>query len=220
MNVAVLDHVESALTAAALIAFEDEIADLFAAGKVRSPIHLAGGNERALIEIFKCIDVKNDYVLCGWRSHLHCLLKGVPRDKLIDEIVAGRSVSLCFPEHKIFCSGIVGGIAPIAVGLAWAEKQKADASPYGQCAKVHCFLGDMSAYAGTVSEAMRYALGHDLPVHWIIEDNGKSVCTPTEESWGTPWQQPPYSRWSPVTRYRYELNKPHAGIGRWVNFNG
>jgi TPP-dependent pyruvate/acetoin dehydrogenase alpha subunit len=188
-----------------MLAFEEEIAQEFAAIKIRAPIHLGGGNEAQLIEIFKDI-APTDWVLAGWRAHYHCLLKGVPRDKLKASILAGRSVSLCFPEHKILCSGIVGGIAPIAVGLAWALKRR------GELTLVNCFLGDMSAESGIVHEAMKYAAGHNLMVRWIVEDNGLSVCTNTQISWGL-------SRDVPRTkRYVYNLSRPHAGIGRWVKF--
>jgi pyruvate dehydrogenase E1 component alpha subunit len=60
-------------------------------------VHLCDGNEDAMIEIFKRIG-KEDWVLCSWRSHFQCLLKGVPPDVLKAEIMAGRSISLCFPE--------------------------------------------------------------------------------------------------------------------------
>lgn len=193
------------MNGADLLAFEEDIAQEFAAGNIRSPIHLGGGNEAQLIEIFKGIG-PDDWVLAGWRSHYHCLLKGVPRDELKAAIMAGRSVSLCFPEYKILCSGIVGGIAPIAVGLAWAIKDRQEPG-----IEVHCFLGDMSAQSGIVHEAMKYAAGHDLPVRWIIEDNGTSVCTDTKASWGT-------RVGSQVTYYDYKLSRPHSGVGRWVKF--
>jgi TPP-dependent pyruvate/acetoin dehydrogenase alpha subunit len=193
------------MNAADLLAFEEDIAQDFAAGNIRAPIHLGGGNEAQLIEIFKDI-APTDWVLAGWRSHYHCLLKGVPCDKLKTAILAGRSVSLCFPEHKILCSGIVGGIAPIAVGLAWALKRR------GGKEMVHCFLGDMTARTGIVHEAMNYAAGHRIRVNWIVEDNGLSVCTNTEASWGL------RSVGITVTRYKYNLSRPHAGIGRWVKF--
>jgi TPP-dependent pyruvate/acetoin dehydrogenase alpha subunit len=190
-----------------LLAFEEDIAQEFAAGHIRSPIHLGGGNERQLIEIFETIKPR-DWVLVGWRSHLHCLLKGVPPAELKAAILAGHSVSLCFPAHKILCSGIVGGIAPIAVGLAWAIKRRGDRDD----PRVHCFLGDMSAQSGIVYEAMKYGGGHDLGIRWIVEDNGVSVCTDTKASWGrlpATWE---------TRHYEYKLTRPHAGIGRWVKF--
>jgi hypothetical protein len=70
----------------------------------------------------------------------------------------------------------------------------------------------MSAESGIVHEAMKYAAGHDLPVMWIVEDNGQSVCTDTQESWGRLGDLPD------ATRYRYTLSRPHAGIGKWVRF--
>src|SRR5262245_28286635 len=111
------------MTSEELLGFEQEIADLFAAGKIKSPIHLAGGNEQQLIDTFKEIRPQ-DWVLCGWRSHYHCLLRGVPRNEIKEAILAGHSVGLCFPEYKILSSGIVGGTAPIAVGLAWSLKRR------------------------------------------------------------------------------------------------
>jgi TPP-dependent pyruvate/acetoin dehydrogenase alpha subunit len=196
---------EELMTQDQLLNFEQEIAADFAAAKIKSPIHLGGGNEKQLIEIFKAIK-PDDWVLCGWRSHYHCLLKGVPRAELKAAILDGRSVSLCFAEYKILSSGIMGGIAPIAVGLAWTIKRRRDT------AKVWCFLGDMAATSGIVHEARRYSGGYNLPVEWIVEDNGLSVCTDTQMSWGG------NSYMMPVKRYQYKLTRPHSGIGQWVKF--
>ena len=35
-----------------LIAFERKIADHWEAGKIKGPVHLSGGNEKELVEIF------------------------------------------------------------------------------------------------------------------------------------------------------------------------
>ena len=45
-------------TVESLKAFELDIADEFNAGHIRAPIHLEGGNEQQLLDIFK--DIKND----------------------------------------------------------------------------------------------------------------------------------------------------------------
>ena len=42
-----------------LIKFENEIAELFNAGKIRAPVHLYHGNEKKIIEIFKKIKKNN-----------------------------------------------------------------------------------------------------------------------------------------------------------------
>lgn len=119
-----------------LIRFEDEIATLFEAKQIKAPVHLSGGNEGHLIRIFDQHVNPNDWVLCSWRSHYHCLLKGVPPEQVRQAILNGKSISLCFPEYKVLSSGIVGGTAPIAVGLAMGIKRKQTAgihyAPYGK----------------------------------------------------------------------------------------
>ncbi len=195
-----------------LIEFEEEMAELFAAGEIRSPLHLAGGNENNLIEIFRDIRPQ-DWVLGSWRSHYHALLKGVPRDEVRRAILNGRSIALCFPFYKVLCSAIVGGIAPIAIGIAWAIKKEWESADHvnGDMDRVYVFLGDMTAECGVVHEAMKYAEGHKLPVTWIVEDNGLSVKTDTRKVWGVDACTIPQ-------RYRYTMTKPHVGIDRWVAF--
>ena len=185
--------------AASLIAFEEDIAAEFNIGNILHPVHLSNGNENQLIAIFK--DIKSDdWVLGSWRSHYHCLLKGVPPDVLKAAIMRGESIALSFPEYRIYCSAIVGGMAPIAVGIAMGIRE----------GKVHCFLGEMTAETGIVHECMKYARNHDLPVRWIVEDNGVSVCTDTEEVWRG------LSSWD--THYKYKSKYPHAGAGTRVEF--
>lgn len=193
------------VTKSELIEFEDEIAALFNAGKIKSPVHLAGGNEDQLIDAFRDIE-PDDYVFGTWRSHYHCLLKGVPRELLKKKILAGRSINLCFPEYRVLCSAMVGGNAPIALGVAWAIKRNHGPE------KVHCFLGDMGWETGIVRECTKYANGHSLPIRFIIEDNGKSVGTDTQEAWGTDYDD----RYD--LRYEYKLKWPHVGGGVWVQF--
>ena len=68
-----------------LINFEDEVAEIFNAGKIKAPVHLYFGNEEQIIEIFKEVNEK-DWVFCSWRSHYQALLKGVPREKVLQNI--------------------------------------------------------------------------------------------------------------------------------------
>lgn len=186
------------MTAAELVAFENKVAAAFETRKIRGPIHLAGGNESQLIEIFKDIG-RDDWVLSTWRSHYHALLHGVPEKRVMDEILAGRSMMLHFPEYHFLTSAIMGGILPIACGLAAAGE------------KVWCFVGDMAASGGAFHEAAKYAAGHNLKITFVIEDNGLSTNTPTVESWG-------YGRFRNIHRYQYERTTAHCGTGSYVAF--
>ena len=199
-------------TAEQLIAFEDSIAAAFNQGLIRAPIHLYAGNEVQMIRVFESIN-EEDWVLCSWRSHYQCLLKGVPPDRLTSDILAGRSISLCYSDYRIFSSAIVTGILPIATGIATDIQRK------GANNRVFCFLGDMTAESGIAHECIKYARNHALPLRFIIEDNGKSVCTDTRRVWGS--EQLTYENTNDdyVTYYRYELNKyPHAGSGVRIQF--
>lgn len=193
------------MTAEELLAFEADIAAEFEKGAIPFPVHLSGGNEPQLLEIFK--DIKDeDYVCGGWRMHYASLLKGVPPDIVKRAIMDGRSIGLCFPEWRVLSSAIVGGICPIALGIAWTLKRQ------GKPGKVWVFIGDMTASTGIFTETMRYAMGHDLPIQFIMEDNGMSVCTPTREVWGLAGAPPPFFG------YAYQLTRAHVGIDKWVSF--
>ena len=194
-----------------LIAFEDEIAALFNAGKIRAPVHLYSGNEEQIINIFGSIRAQ-DWVFCSWRSHYQCLLKGVPRELVRAEILAGRSISLCFPGHRIYSSAMVGGVLPIAVGAAMSIRRR------GEDSKVYCFLGDMTAESGIAHESIKYSRNHRLPIHFIVEDNEKSVCTDTREVWNQPRLSFEGADDEYVSYYRYRTKYPHAGAGVRVQF--
>ena len=109
-----------------LIEFENEMAACFDDAMIRAPVHLYHGNEDEIIKVFKDNNIgPEDWVLCSWRSHYQCLLKGVPADEVKSEIVAGHSITLNFPEHRVLSSAIVTGVLPIAVGLGLGIQREA-----------------------------------------------------------------------------------------------
>jgi TPP-dependent pyruvate/acetoin dehydrogenase alpha subunit len=201
----------TSLTKDDLIAFEEDIASEFNAGRIRAPVHLYYGCEEAMLDVFA--DVRpDDWVYCSWRSHYQCLLKGVPPGEIKREILAGHSISLCFAKYRVFSSAIVTGTLPIAVGTALAIKRR------GGSERVWCFIGEMTAETGVAHECIKYATNHDLPIRFVVEDNGKSVCTDTRQAWGTPTLSWETGRHPKVSYYRYETKWPHAGAGKRVQF--
>ncbi len=194
-----------------LIEFEDDIAEEFNKGNIKSPVHLYSGNEEQIIKIFENVNV-NDWVFCSWRSHYQCLLKGIPKKLLKQKIIEGKSISLCFPEYKIISSAIVGGIIPIAVGTALSIKRKNEKS------FVHCFVGDMTSETGIFYESYKYSKNFNLPIRFIIEDNELSVCTDTKNTWGLKALTYKNSEDSMIEYYSYKSRYPHAGAGKRVQF--
>ena len=127
-------------------------------------------------------------------------------------ILQGSSISLCFKEYRILSSGIVTGVLPISTGIALDIKRK------GGTNRVYCFMGDMTSETGIAYECIKYSRNFKLPIHFIIEDNEKSVCTETRKAWNQ--KKLSYEGFSDeyVTYYHYKLKHPHAGAGKRIQF--
>ena len=194
-----------------LVDFESDIAECFNSAQIKAPVHLYDGNESQMIDIFKNVSA-HDWIFCSWRSHYQCLLKGVPPTLVKEEILNGKSITLCFPEYRIYSSAIVTGNIPIATGTALDIKRK------GALEHVWCFVGDMTSETGTFYENHKYAVNHNLPITFVVEDNGKSVCTDTRKTWNIKdltYSKPGIPK---IIYYKYETKYPHAGAGKRIQF--
>jgi TPP-dependent pyruvate/acetoin dehydrogenase alpha subunit len=190
-----------------LINFENNIVQHWESGKIRGPIHLSNGNEEQLIEIFKRIS-EDDWVFSTWRSHYHWLLKGLSPDYAEQLILQGKSITLCNINNQFYSSAIVGGTLSIALGVAMGLKKD------GINKKVWCFIGDMSFESGLFYEIHKYARNYDLPLYFVVEDNGVSTYTPTEVTWNYKKREIPED----VIWYSYKSKYPHYGSGKWIAF--
>lgn len=190
-----------------LIKFENCVKQAFLEAKIRAPIHLSAGNESKIIRIFNQYNIKpDDWVFSTHRSHLHALLHGVPKQEVFNQILTGYSMHINSRYHKFVTSAIVCGCVPIAVGVAMAIKR--------QSLKRHvwCFVGDMAASTGIFHENTMYAARQDLPITFIVEDNGLSTNTPTAITWGDSTKMPH------IIRYEYDRTCPHINAGQFVTF--
>ena len=190
-----------------LINFEDDIISHWENGEIRGPIHLSNGNEEQLIKIFSKIGV-DDWVFSTWRSHYHALLHGVEPKVLKQKILDGKSITIIDKNSNFYSSAIVNGIIPIALGVAKALKLKNSKD------KVWCFVGDMTFETGLFYEAHKYARNFDLPLYFVVEDNGVSTNTPTSDTWNGIQREIP----NDVIYYKYKSKYPHYGTGKWVVF--
>lgn len=190
-----------------LIKFEENIVINYEAAKIKGPVHFSNGNEEQLIEVFKRIKT-SDWVFSTWRSHYHALLKGIDINWLENEIMEGRSITICNIDEKFYSSAIVGGTLSIALGVAKGIKLN------GGDDKVWVFVGDMSFESGLFYETHKYARNFDLPLYFIVEDNGISTYTPTEDTWNKIKREVPED----VIWYEYKSKYPHYGTGKWIAF--
>ncbi len=188
-----------------LIDTENRIVELFKQKKIRSMFHLSFNNELQLINIFRNIKPE-DWCFSTHRSHFHALLKGMKSNELIERVLKGNSMHLFSKKLNFFTSSIVGGVLPIAVGVALGIKR------VGGTNKVWVFVGDACSRMGIFYECVNYSQGHDLPIEFVVEDNGLCINAWTEELWGNAKDK------DRVHKYSYERCFPHAGSGDYVTF--
>lgn len=219
------------MTKKELIAFEFCVKEAWESGRVLAPIHLSGGNEDELLDCFARIGPR-DYVFSTHRNHYHALLHGTDPDKLFAEIVGdvehgtckGRARSMGYIDvsRNFYSSAIVGGCVAIAVGVAWALKYEQQNNPLGidefatPPRHVWCFVGDGALDGGHFWEAYHYAVGWDLPITFVLEDNNRATCTPNKARLGVDGHLIPNNKY--FRSYVYKPTYPHVGSGKYVQF--
>ena len=194
------------LTTKNLIDFESDIVKHWENGDIHAPVHLSNGNEEQVIEVFSRISY-DDHIFSTWRSHYHALCHGISPVWLKNEILEGRSITICNLDHNFYSSAIVTGIISISLGTAIGLKRKKSKQ------KVWCFIGDMTFETGIFYECHKYARNFDLPLYFIVEDNDVSTQTPTAATWNKKRDIP-----DDVIHYNYKSKYPHYGTGKWVIF--
>ena len=162
-------------------AFEEKISVLYAERQIVGLLHLGIGQEAVAVGALSLLG-NDDYVYGGHRSHGHAIAKGADVNKLMAEI-AGRATGYCGGKGGsmhivakecgfITATGVVGGTIPLALGAAFASKERKK----GQLAVV--FFGDGAAQAGPFHESLNIASLWQLPVIFICENNGYAEFTP------------------------------------------
>lgn len=168
--------------------FEDEIACLSDAGLVPGLVHLCSGAE--LVEGSLCGLLKGpvDQVTGSHRSHGLALMMGADPRAVAAEILGLRSglskgqagtQHLIAPENGFLASnGIVGAQVPLAAGAAFSAKLK------GTSGVGVCFYGDGAANQGAVFETLNMAAALELPLLFVMQNNGVAQTTKAGEATG------------------------------------
>jgi pyruvate dehydrogenase E1 component alpha subunit len=162
-------------------AFEEKVSELYAGRHIVGLLHLGIGQEAVAVGVCGLLR-QDDFVFGGHRSHGHALAKGADVNRLMAEI-AGRATGYCggkggsmhivaLDAGFITATGVVGGTIPLALGAAFAAKEKKQ----GQVSVV--FFGDGAGQAGPFHESLNIASLWQLPVIFICENNGFAEFTP------------------------------------------
>lgn len=162
-------------------AFEEKASALYAERQIMGLLHLGIGQEAVAVGV--CARLRaGDYVYGSHRSHGHAIAKGADINRLMAEI-AGRATGYCGGKGGsmhivakecgfITATGVVGGTIPLALGAAFAAKERKKK----QVAVV--FFGDGAGQAGPFHESLNIASLWRLPVVFVCENNGYAEFTP------------------------------------------
>jgi pyruvate dehydrogenase E1 component alpha subunit len=189
------DPINSALKPAEKIAFlremlrirrfEQQALKYYNQGLMGGFLHLYIGQESVAVGTASLMNGK-DEIITAYRDHGHGLAVGMEMNPCMAELFGkgtgcskGKGGSMHFfapDKHYWGGHGIVGGQAPLGMGLAFALKYKGIKG----CAVA--FLGDGAVNQGVFSECLNMAALFDLPVVFVIENNGYSMGTSLERS--------------------------------------
>jgi len=159
--------------------FEETVLDEFKRGVFSGTTHTSLGQEANAVGVISQLHV-DDIIVTNHRCHGHYLAYGGDMRALFAELM-GRSTGICGgrggSQHihwrNLYSNGVQGGIAPIAVGMALAEKRK------NTGAAVAVFLGDGTFGQGALYEALNMASLWAAPILFVVENNGIAQTTPT-----------------------------------------
>jgi pyruvate dehydrogenase E1 component alpha subunit len=161
---------------------QERIESEYLKDEMKTPVHLYIGQEAIATGVCATLR-KDDAINSNHRSHGHYLAKGGDLKAMMAELFCrttgcskgyGGSMHLVDVEHgNLGTSAIVGGGIPIGTGLGLAfQMQKLDRVSV-------VFFGDGAADEGTLYESLNFAMLKNLPVVYVMENNGWAVCSPT-----------------------------------------
>lgn len=160
---------------------EHRIESLFSEGKLRGTTHCCIGQEGVPVALSYLLDIDKDYLCSGHRAHGLSMMMTHKPETLLGEIMGkpfGMAKGLGGSQHvyykNYFTNGITGGMCPVAVGIAFTLKQE----PTDAISTV--VFGDGAMNEGYVMEAFNLAAEMQLPVLFILENNGYAMSTPVE----------------------------------------
>jgi len=166
--------------------FEERCYEAYVERKIGGFLHLYPGQEACAHGVMAAAKPGHDYVITGYRDHIHAILCGADPKEVMAELYGketgsskGRGGSMhIFDEPKRFMGGyaLVGGPFPLATGIAKGIKLKG-----GDEISI-CFLGDAANNQGTFHESLNIAKVWNLPVLFICENNLYGIGTRIDRS--------------------------------------
>ncbi len=162
--------------------FEEAIEKLFREGRIMGTAHTCIGQEAVAVGIAEALDPQ-DAMTTTHRGHGHFLARGADPGRAMAELFGretgfsrgrGGSQMMMDPSIGFYgANGITGGSIPFATGLAL------DAKLRGTSRVTACFFGDGASNQGVFHESLNIAALWNLPVLYVVENNGYAMSTAT-----------------------------------------
>ncbi len=169
--------------------FEERTGEMYTKARIGGYCHLNLGEEATIVGLMAGIQ-SQDYIFTNYREHGYILARGVSPGAVMAELFGkdtgvsrGRGGSMhLFDRATNFMGGyaIVGGQIPLAVGAAFALKyQERDGV-------VICQMGDATTNIGAWHESLNMAKLYQLPVIFLVVNNGYGMGTTVERGSAEP----------------------------------
>lgn len=161
---------------------EEFIIRYYPENEMKTPMHMSMGQEAISAGVCHALGLENQ-IFATYRSHAAFLAKTEDTNGFFAELYGKEtgtaqgkagSMHLAAPDKgHMSSSAIVASCIPVAVGAAFANKQKKNG-------RISCvFFGDGALDEGVFWESLNVASIMKLPVLFVCEDNGLAVHTTT-----------------------------------------
>ncbi len=163
--------------------FEESSGKLVETGEMPGFLHLYVGQEAVASGVMSVL-TDADQITSTHRGHGHAIAKGAEFRPMFAELYAkttgyckGRGGSMHIVDMNrgmLGANAIVGGGIPIAIGAGFASQYRGDGTV------AVSFFGDGATNIGAFHESVNMAAVWDLPVIFVIENNGYAEFTSQE----------------------------------------
>jgi pyruvate dehydrogenase E1 component alpha subunit len=169
--------------------FEERAGEMYTKAKIGGYCHLNLGEEATIVGLMAALEPE-DYIFTNYREHGYIIARGVGPGPVMAELFGketgvsrGRGGSMhLFDIDTNFMGGyaIVGGQLPLATGAAFALKYQE------RPGVVICQMGDGTTNIGAWHESLNLAKIYQLPIIYLIVNNGYGMGTTVEEGSAEP----------------------------------
>lgn len=173
--------------------FELKAQEMYQRAKVGGYCHLNIGEEATVVGLMDALD-ERDYLYANYRVHGYAIARGLEPGRVMAELFGrtdglargwGGSMHLYDAATRFMGGyGIVGGQMPLATGAAMAISHRGTPGPQSEA--VMCLLGEGTSATGAFHESLNLASLWNLPIVFVIINNGVGMSTPVEKASAEP----------------------------------